>query len=445
LKQETIRGRRPKIGGAMLCATAGLLFLVAGCAKEEPKEERTLLIGFLTNFEDISSTQGRTAQLLVPLRAINEAGGLTLPDGNYNLDLAPEDHGSTPLEAGAALERLAALGVTVVVGPPWSSLTLGEEPDHSDSAVAKAKELGMVLISGSATAEAISTMDDDDLMWRTVAPDTIQAKVAAQRLIEEEGVFSASILYREDAWGTGLQMAFRREFEALGGEILGEAGYPVDEESDPMTSDYTDELDVVFDGDPGAVYLATFDEALTIANQMVSGGYLDGKSSSEPILFGSDGFYSSDLPNNAPDEFLTRLLGVISAPDRESQGYKDLAALMEENGFAEGDTDGARHDALMLGVLGIQCAQSTDPHEIKKVLGEISRQDEGDLVIGVNDWELAHETLLAAQSINYEGASGPIEFNEDGDPSQGSVALWRVAETNEGYVVENFESVPYSL
>ncbi len=424
------------LGGA--CCT-----LACGQSGEDPAQRTTLLVGFLTDESNITSAQGRTAQLLVPLREWNDAGGLELDGVTHQLDLVVEDHGGTPEGVQSALERLAAQGVHFAVGPPWSSLTLGKLDDHSDGAVAKARELGLVLISGSATAEAITDMEDDDYMWRTVASDTIQAHVIADLARRRVEASTASVIYRDDAWGKGLSDAFEREFENLGGETLVKVPYPAEGDD---AFDYSEVLARAFLDMPDAVYLVSFSEALNIGNQMVSGGYLDNYPEGEPTILGTDGFYSSDLPNNMPAPVLERLLGTISSSDPDDPDFVEFQRRMTEAGFEENDTDPHRNDALVVGLLAIQAASSDEPDTFKRYLRAVSTDDEGDVVIHYGEWEKAKEALLRGDGINFEGASGPIEFTERGDVSRGTISIWEAQESSgDAFDIVQTDIVPFDM
>lgn len=144
------------------------LLVATSCGTEGDPAPSDVKIGFLVHGTEQTLTERQTAKVLLALRDINEAGGLELEGAHHELTLVVEDHSGDPAGAVAAMHRFSEKGVTAVIGPPWSSLTLGNEEDFSDGAVATAIELRILLISGSATAAAISDLRDDDLMWRTV-------------------------------------------------------------------------------------------------------------------------------------------------------------------------------------------------------------------------------------------------------------------------------------
>ncbi|MCP4098287.1 MAG: hypothetical protein GY748_18810, partial [Planctomycetaceae bacterium] len=59
-------------------------------------------------------------------------------------------------------------------------------------------------------------------------------------------------------------------------------------------------------------------------------------------------------------------------------------------------------------------------------LQSISKHDDGDVTININRFSDGISQLDAGNSINYDGASGKIEFNADGDPGQAWYQIWKI-------------------
>jgi branched-chain amino acid transport system substrate-binding protein len=410
-----------------------------GCSdRTAPSEHKTLPVGFIGQF----SNSARIAFLTSVLHSINDAGGVDLQDGNYDLQLVPEDHGGSVEGGVMALQRLADQGVTTVIDPNWSSIILGNQPDHSDGVAAYAKKLDVLIISGGATAPEITDLDDDNLVWRTIPSDVVQGRVAGDQLTEQ-GITSAAIIHRDDSYGNGLADAFTTEFQTGGGKVVGDAKYPT---ADAETRDFKAELDIVFANKPAAIMLIGFDEVYGITSQIDAGGYLDAYANAPPVFFGTDGFY--DPPSmvvNIPASILRRLQGTIPQSDANNPDYKAAVEIATARGVDADSVDGARFDAAMLIALGLQAAGSRNADDIKVLLQDLSRADKGDVVIHVGEWEKAKAALKAGKHLNYEGASGPIEFSDQGDPTQGTVGTWKVQPKGDGFEVVDGKIVPYSL
>jgi branched-chain amino acid transport system substrate-binding protein len=430
-----------------LALLLGAVLSFTGCSSENKGgagSDGALNIGFLSDYGDTRSTQATAAQYLVLMRAINAAGGLEIDGVRRHLDLQSADDGSTPAGAARALTSLHEQGITTVLGPSWSSVTLGDLPDHSDGAAATARDLSMLLVSGSATAAAISTMDDHGLFFRTVPSDNVQAQVAAQT-VYHNGARTAAVLYRSDAWGSGLNEAFVTNFQALGGQVVAQVSYAPDAIPALDNFDYSSKLAQIFSEAPDVIYIASFSEFLTIAHQLDQGGYFASYPSGSPQLFGTDGVYPNDLVSNAPASVLARLSGTVGSSDHSSADYALLARWMADGGLENADIDTARADALFLIALAIQAAGTTDAEAVKLKMTEVSRADPGDVEIHIGDWALAKETLLAGGTVNYEGVSGGIEFDDAGDRTEGVIQVWKSVETNGAWSIDAETLVPYPL
>lgn len=414
----------------------GVLLGTGGCQDRSSNDEEDVIeIGLLVEFEDRADSEEDISKANLIATEINDAGGLNIDGKDYLIRFIAEDHKGSAEGGIAALEKLAEQGITAVVGPPWSSITMGDEPDGADGAALAARDLGIVLVSGSATSPAISGLDDDDYMWRTAPSDALQAVVAADYLLEEKGVGRAGLLFRDEAWGRGLAEAFEEAFEAGGGEVVGLASYDVTGEviANLDSHGYDDELDAVFAEEPDVVILINFDEVFQITNRIVQGGYLDAYGDAPPLFFGADATFTDDLLGNSAPDVLRNMEGAALAADMDSPGYQTLISTLAAAGLTDADTfDAPRYDAVFCLALAMQAAQSTRGSEIRQYLRSVANADDGDVDIQVGQWEEAREALLAGEGINYEGASGPIEFDASGDPTAGAFVLWRVTEPSTG-------------
>jgi branched-chain amino acid transport system substrate-binding protein len=363
-------------------------------------------------------------------REINEAGGITIGDAVYSIDLVRTLMGETPESGVAAVTSMVSRGVVAAVGPRWSSITLGARPDHSDGAAAAAIAAHLLLVSGSASAAAISTLADDDLVWRTVPSDDLQGRLAASAASSRLHAKTASILFRDDAWGKGLAATFTAVFEAGGGHVLASKPY------DPtvaLNSYAFPELDAVFKDKPDVVYLPSFDEIAQIGNRVVQGDYLQPYGSSPPSFLAADGALSDNLLTNAPAAMLAHLLGTTPSPVPGNPNFQKYVAANAAAGFAAPEGNSANlYDAVYCIALAIQASGSLNADDFKKAMRAISRDDGGDTTIGVGQWPQAKAALASGAGIDYQGASGPIDFTPEGDPGRGRIALWTVVDDGRG-------------
>jgi ABC-type branched-subunit amino acid transport system substrate-binding protein len=75
----------------------------------------------------------------------------------------------------------------------------------------------VILFAPSATSTSLSGIDDDGYFFRTAPSDELQARALAD-IIMRDGPRRVSILYRNDAYGEGLQKGVRQELIRAGVE-----------------------------------------------------------------------------------------------------------------------------------------------------------------------------------------------------------------------------------
>ncbi len=101
------------------------------------------------------------------------------------------------------------------------------------------------IVTAAATAPALTDLDADrgrDFLFRTVAPDTLQGRLAAERWD------TAAILHVDNPYGTGLAEHFRAAYEAAGGRVVAQVGHP-----EPTGDSYASELRAALSGAPDVV------------------------------------------------------------------------------------------------------------------------------------------------------------------------------------------------
>ena len=102
------------------------------------------------------------------------------------------------------------------------------------------------------------------------------------------------------------------------------------------------------------------------------------------------------------------------ASDTEGESYKAFAAAFEAAGNSPAAPFVAHgYDIAFLAALAIEKAGSADRGMISGALREVANAP--GMVIRPGEWAKAKEAISAGEDINYEGASGAIEFDENGD------------------------------
>ena len=153
--------------------------------------------------------------------------------------------------------------------------------------------------------------------------------------------------------------------------------------------------------------------------------------------FVTDALASSDLPKSVGADATEGMRGTApGSPDTgaASVGFDKLYT--DAPGPGRQMFDAHAFDAVILCYLAAVAAGSTEGPEMAKELTAISAPG-GDRYT----WEQLPDAIKALEDgkdIDYEGASGPIDLNEDGDPTAGVYDVFRYREGK----VEVFSEVP---
>lgn len=319
-------------------------------------------------------------------------------------------------------------GVEAIIGPDYSSQTI-------DIATSLTIDNEVVLISPSATAATISGLSDNDLVWRTSASDVIQGIALGELLtfmlndvVEAEAPKLALLTRRDDTYADGLQSALIAQLpaEITGGDDTRFAPYNYANASAGQTGDdYFDTVgDVIADaassGEPDVVVILGSSEAWEIAAALDEG--LDGA----PLYVFVDAARNTDQAEAAPESLQGRIWGTapqnIGAADYAPYISFRLKYLSEYNRDPNDFQFVANaFDALYVVALGAAAEGFTGP----QIAEGMKRLSSGSTVDpGQSQAQNAINTLRGGGSINFRGASGPLNFDDNGDPQASPIALW---------------------
>jgi branched-chain amino acid transport system substrate-binding protein len=338
---------------------------------------------------------------------INEATA----DTGLSLDVVYGDSGDTDNKAyETEIPRLLGEDVSAIIGAASSGTSL----QFIDQVVGA----GVIQFSPANTSDAFTTYDDNGLYFRTAPSDVLQGQVLGN-LIAEDGAQTLGMIVLNDSYGTGLAKYVTEAFEAAGGEVVSAPTY--------NTGDtiFTSQISEVLAADPDAIVLITFDEVATIL----------------PGIFGQfpkDKLYFVDgTLKNFGDAFpagsLTGSKGTL--PGLTIDSISDFTGQLDDFLAEAGDEPledysyaAESFDATVLIALASLAAGSTDPKEIAAKLQEVSG--------GSGDGEKCSTYAECAAIIvgggvaDYDGISGPITFDEVGDPTEASIGIYQFGEDN---------------
>lgn len=134
---------------------------------------------------------------------VNAAGGVL----GHKVESVEMDDGTSPDKAVAAVGPMAAQGVQVIIGPATSGESLAVIP--------KAIAANMMVFSGSATSDKLTSFADHGMFFRSAPPDIYQAH-ALSDVIMRSGALKVFVVERNDAYGTGLGDTVESDLAASG-------------------------------------------------------------------------------------------------------------------------------------------------------------------------------------------------------------------------------------
>ncbi|SBS73539.1 ABC transporter substrate-binding protein [uncultured Microbacterium sp.] len=402
------------LGGIAVAAVSAVL--LAGCAgggtpaepsesNAPPAEDLTLKIGTVLPQTGSLAFLGppEEAGVLLGVNEVNEAAkGITV-------DLTPGDSGDADNKAfETTVPKLQNAGVSAMIGAAASGVT----KLFLDSNVSA----GIITFSPANTSPDFTEWPDDDLYWRTAPSDLLQGEVIGN-LVAEDGHKNIGILYQNDAYGTGLRAVVKEVFESTGGTVVAEASY------NDGDGQFDAQVQTISAANPDAIVLITFDQFATIAPLLVNAGqdaanfYLvDGnlKQWGDDVSVSLEGAKGTTPGPVLEDDFQGRLNDAWTAEGND--------ALTDFSYAAES------YDAVILMALASLAAGSTDGADIAGSLQEVSGgSGEGEKCSSFAD---CADIILGGGTADYDGYSGPVTFDENGDPTEASIGVFQYKADN---------------
>lgn len=307
------------------------------------------------------------------------------------------DSACDPSVAGPAADKLVNTDqVTAMVGAFCTGATIG-------AANAAGIPGGVVQISPSASAPALTTLADNDLVFRTTPSDAFQGVKLAD-LVIAKGVTDVAVTYVNNDYGKGLADVFRAQFEANGGTI---SAFVAHEDG---KADYRPEIgQLASSGSQNLVLIAyASGSARTILQQSIEGGDFTS-------FIGVDGVIGDDLLNGL-DPAAVEGIYATRAGAYSGESATIFTQLATDGGIDPTATYAPQaYDAAFLLALAVQKNGTADRAGLSAALREVASAP-GEIILP-GEWSKAVELIAAGTDIDYEGAGGPLDFDENGDVS----------------------------
>ena len=371
------------------------------------------LTGQLADFGGPGSTAANLAA-----DQLNTAGTAN----DFKVTLVTEDTKTDPQAAQeAATKVIESDGVAAIAGP-WGT------PELIPTVENVTVDAGIPIVTPSATGPDITDLDDDGLVARTPPSDAIQGKVLAQVVADALGqgktVNTAS---RNDAYGDALVGEFTTAYEALGGKVGTNVSY------NPDAASLNSEAQQIASGNPdGWVIIDYTGTWPKLGPALVRTGNWD-----PAKTFTADGLRSSRVAGGRRQGDTEGMRGTVpTSLDAPAGAAFDALWKAQANGPRQ-SYDAQNFDAVILLALASLAAGSTDGADIAGALQDVSGPPGTKYTFEQLSDAIA--ALKNGEDIDYEGASGPIDLDENGDPSAANYGTWSYTG---GKLVDSDEVIP---
>ncbi|CAN5546362.1 ABC transporter substrate-binding protein [soil metagenome] len=412
-------GTASRVGSsaALLAASAVLLTALAGCTGQsvpvpatsagtssatppsKPLGDGVLRIGTLFPSTGATAFIGppELAGVRTAVAEINAAGGVN----GKPVELISDDSGdATTQSAEASLADLAKKGADVIIGPSSSVLA-----QRLLTAAAAAR---IPMISPSATYPQLSTLDTSGLFFRTIA-STAQQGVALGTLLPAKKQLKVALVASSDPIGQSVVGSLGDTLAAHGGGLVANIALTASSDAAAVATQ-------VKAAAPDAVVLDTPDngaQTKAMITQLVGAGFGGAK-----LWLTSQNLadYSQALPANT----LTGVNGLL-------EGADSSAAFQAQVKAADPSVPGFQYTPEAYDATILVALAATLAHDDAglRVAAQLRAASVGG--IKCTSYIECLDVLKSEPAIDYDGLSGPVNLDAEGDPSPVTYGVYSYA------------------
>jgi branched-chain amino acid transport system substrate-binding protein len=240
-----------------------------------------------------------------------------------------------------------------------------------------------------------------DLVFRSAASDAYQG-VALAELAMSKGIKDIAVSYANDDYNAGIAEVFAKSFAAMGGKITS------NEAHEPNKASYRAEVATMGSAtDNLAVFAYYGSGGITLMRNALEIGAFS-------TFIGADGMLAQEVIDQIGAENLGSTTFTTSTSDQSSAGFTAWKALADAADIpAAGPFVPNSYDATFMMALAIEKAGSADRSAISGALRSIANAPGETILPG--EFAKAKAIIAAGGDIHYVGASGPQDFDENGD------------------------------
>jgi len=359
-------------------------------------DDGVLTIGVLTPlgsaYADIGESIGDGARLAVD--DINDADGF----GGKGVKLITEDEDVQGPGFEAGIAKLLADNVDAIVGPASSTDALAGLGEIVDA--------GVVACSPTASASMLDNFPDDNLFFRTIPSDTLQGAAIAEA-VDQTGASEATIVYIDDAYGQAFQASVsdalqKKQIDQSDSVEYSNENDSIESASTKVASIGAGVVVVIGDATSGPVMLEAIDakEPTLKPRYVVNDAMRRPAASAQPMA----------------EALAARVRGVSPKAYSTDQNFLDALGATADRPRPYAAN---AYDCVNLITLAAWSASSTQPIDIARFMPEVSAGGTPCM-----SFAQCRDDLLAGSNINYDGPSGSLTLDANGEVTNPTFTLF---------------------
>jgi branched-chain amino acid transport system substrate-binding protein len=266
-----------------------------------------------------------------------------------------------------------------------------------------------VQISMSNTAPDLTTWNDGGFYFRTAPSDLLQGAIVGNQIVAD-GNENVAIIYQQTSYGEGLEAKAKATIEAAGATIVSSLPFPEAE------TNFDSIVDETIAAGADSVLVISYDESKKIIPALQKKKF-DGSK-----IYLVDG----NLANYSDQDWKAYLNGAKGTlpGGKLDEAFKKRAADLYKEKTGEELVEFAylseTYDAVILLALAAQQAGDDSGASIQANMTSVSTG--GTKVTNFAD---GLKVITDGGDVDYDGYSGPIEFDENGDPTGASIGIYQ--------------------
>ena len=350
------------------------------------------------------------------IKQINDSGGVL---GKQIPAPVGGDEANDQAIASQSADRVLNSGVQGLIGAAASGMSLAIIDKVTGAQVAQC--------SGSNTAPTFTGYDDGGFYIRTAPSDALQGPVLAD-VVTGDGHSKIAIIARADDYGKGLAAATKKSLENGGAEVV------LDDTYDPKATNFDATVQKIAAAKPDAVVIIAFEEG----KQIIKGLIETGMTPKDTGFYGADGLRSADLAKLVDPKdpgVLAGMKGTAPASadnPKFTKALKAFAPKLKELQFAP-----QVYDCVNVIALAAEKSKSTTAADFKAAFNEVTEGGEK-----CNDFASCKKLLDAGKDVDYDGASGPLDFTDVGEPGKATIEVYGYNAKGKLETLDTRQSVP---